>query len=437
MDQEVSIWWIRRDLRLDDNQSLMSALTSGYPVVPIFIFDDEILEGLDPKDHRVEFLVREINRLGQEIRQAGATLEIFRGHPAEIFKKLHSRYRIKSVYAGRDYEPYAIQRDKMVEVLLSDIGATMYLSDDHMIMPPDSVVKSDGSPYTVFTPYKNRWIDQYKQHPPKLSDSKQYLSALLKNDVEFQEISGLEGFDRHSFDFPSREFDRYLISDYDKTRDVPSVNGTSRLGIHLRFGTISVRKLASMAGQTNQTFLNELIWREFYQMVLFFYPSVVTRSFKAQYDRIAWLNRERDIDLWCVGRTGYPIVDAGIRELLATGFMHNRVRMITASFLTKHLLVDWRVGEAFFARHLLDYELASNNGGWQWAAGTGCDAAPYFRVFNPDLQTKKFDPDNKYILRWVPESVSPGGYVPRVVDHAMARERALKTYSKALKGHDE
>jgi deoxyribodipyrimidine photo-lyase len=433
MLEEVAIWWIRRDLRLEDNQTLMAAVESGFPVVPVFIFDREILEGLEPHDHRIEFLIREVNQLGSGIFKTGSILEVFTGEPFDVFKSLSKRFIIRAVYAGRDYEPYSISRDERVRAFLSAHGAGFFLHDDHMILPPGTIVKSDGTPYTIFTPYKNRWLDYFVNRIPGIAPSADKLSALYKSTGRYAEVKEIEGFIRHSFDFPSRNPDEYLIAQYDKTRDIPSFKGTSRLGIHLRFGTISPRILAIKAFKLNQTYLNELIWREFYQMILYFYPRVVTRSFKPQYDQIEWLNRDQDIASWSAGKTGFPLVDAGIRELVQTGFMHNRIRMVTASFLTKHLLVDWRVGEAFFAKHLLDYELASNNGGWQWAAGTGCDAAPYFRVFNPDLQTKKFDPEHLYIKQWVPEYESPWDYATPIVDHTFARERALKTYAKALK----
>jgi deoxyribodipyrimidine photo-lyase len=433
MDQGVAVWWIRRDLRLDDNQSLLAALNSGYPVLPVFIFDASILEELDPYDHRVEFIIREINRLGIQIHQAGSFLEVYQGSVTDTFQDLSRRYTLKSVYAGRDYEPYSVERDAKAAALFAAHNIGFHLFDDHMILPPFQAVKPDGTPYTVFTAYKNRWLDQYHQSPPPLAKSENDLQGFLPVQKEFKEVGELAGFKRHHFEFPGREFDADLIGKYHQSRDLPAIPGTSRLGVHLRFGTVSVRKLAVLAEKINTTFLNELIWREFYQMILYFHPQVVTRSFKAQYDNIKWLNNEADIQRWCQGNTGYPLVDAGIRELLSTGFMHNRVRMVTASFLTKHLLVDWRIGEAFFARHLLDYELASNNGGWQWAAGTGCDAAPYFRVFNPLLQAAKFDPDNRYIRKWVPESQSNQVNLPKVVEHTFARNRALEVYGRALK----
>jgi deoxyribodipyrimidine photo-lyase len=262
-------------------------------------------------------------------------------------------------------------------------------------------------------------------------NSNELSGAFYKTDpLPMPEISIL-GFKESSAVIPSRMFHPEMLANYEKLRDFPAMNGTSRLSIHLRFGTISIRQLVSQASGVSQVFLNELIWREFYMMILWHFPGVINQSFKKNYDKIEWRNNEEEFKAWCEGTTGYPIVDAGMRELNTTGYMHNRLRMITASFLTKHLLIDWRWGEAYFAKKLLDFELSSNNGGWQWAAGTGCDAAPYFRVFNPYIQAQKFDPRSEYIRKFAPEAGS-SSYTRPLVDHPMARERAIRTYKRAL-----
>lgn len=433
MKQEVSIFWFRRDLRLDDNAGLYYALRSGNLVLPIFIFDENILSKLEDKaDKRVDFIHRTLEELKGQLRNLGSDLLVFHGTPLEVYKKLLSDYSVKAVYTNHDYEPYAQDRDKQIEELLNENGASFHTSKDQCIFEKDEVLKDDGKPYTVYTPYSKKWKDKVNEFYRSSYPTEKYFSNFLGFEaVNFASLEEI-GFEKTDVDVPSSEVELDVIKNYHNTRDIPSVHGTSRLSVHLRFGTISIRKLSRMAQETNGKFLNELIWRDFYMMILWHFPHVVSGAFKPQYDQIEWEQNEKHFEAWCKGETGYPIVDAGMRELNETGWMHNRVRMVVASFLTKHLLLDWRWGEAYFAKKLLDFELSSNNGGWQWAAGSGCDAAPYFRVFNPDLQTQKFDSQLKYIKKWVPE-FQELTYPRPIVEHKFARERALDRYKSALK----
>ena len=431
--QEVSIFWFRRDLRLDDNAGLYRALRSGNPVLPIFIFDENILSKLEDKaDKRVDFIHRTLEKLKSQLRELGSDLLVFHGTPLEFYKELISEYSVKAVYTNHDYEPYAQERDKQIKELLNENGARFQTFKDQCIFEKDEALKDDGKPYTVYTPYSKKWKAKVNDFFLKSFPTEKYFSNFLK--FEAAHFPSLEeiGFEKTEVDIPSSDVELDIIKNYHNTRDIPSIHGTSRLSVHLRFGTISIRKLSSMAQETNGKFLNELIWRDFYMMILWHFPHVVGGAFRPKYDAIEWERNEEHFDAWCKGETGYPIVDAGMRELNETGWMHNRVRMIVASFLTKHLLLDWHWGEAYFAKKLLDFELSSNNGGWQWAAGSGCDAAPYFRVFNPELQTKKFDPDLKYIQKWVPE-FQELTYPKPIVEHKFARERALDRYKSALK----
>ncbi len=433
MKPDVNIFWFRRDLRLYDNAGLYQALKEGKPVLPLFIFDRNILDELDDKtDRRVEFIHLALQDIQAELEKIGSTLEVRYGTPAEVFNSLLDEYNIGKLFANHDYEPYAKQRDSEIEELLKVNGSGFHTWKDQVIMEKNEVVKDDGKPYTVFTPYSRRWKFLVTDARLAAFPVKKYFTNFYKQPA--RRIISLEemNFKPLGVLFPGKEWQGAIIRNYKEQRDIPSIQGTSRLSVHLRFGTISIRTLASEAGALNETFLDELIWRDFYQMILWHFPSVVAHAFKPGYDKINWRNNENEFDAWCQGRTGYPIVDAGMRELNTTGFMHNRVRMIVASFLTKHLLVDWRWGEAWFAKKLLDYDLAANNGGWQWAAGSGCDAAPYFRVFNPWLQTKKFDPELKYVKKWVPE-FEEFTYPSSIIEHDVARRRCLETYATALK----
>lgn len=429
------IFWFRRDLRLHDNAGLYHALNSGMPVQPIFIFDREILDLLDDKaDARVHFIHQQISKIKAELEGMGSTLLVKYGKPIEIFESLNQELggKIKAVFTNHDYEPYAQKRDLAIEQLLEKQSISFKTFKDQCIFEKNEVTKDDGMPYTVFTPYSKKWKAKLIENPIEPFATERYFDFFLKTQPASLPSLQDMGFKPNKIAFPSEAADELIIKKYGEQRDFPAIKGTTRLSVHLRFGTISIRQLAQKAAAINEKYLNELIWRDFYMMILWHFPQVVHQAFKPQYDRIEWRNKPGEFQKWCEGKTGYPIVDAGMRELNATGFMHNRVRMIVASFLTKHLLIDWRWGEKYFADKLLDFELSSNNGGWQWAASSGCDAAPYFRVFNPDLQTQKFDPKLQYIRKWVPEFEDFTQYPKPIVDHKLARERVLVTYKKAL-----
>ncbi len=433
MKPAVNIFWFRRDLRLHDNAGLYHALKEGKPVVPIFIFDKNILDELEDRtDRRVEFIHRALGEMQQQLLKMGSTLDVRYGFPEEVYRQLLKEYNIEKVFTNHDYEPYAKQRDAAIAQLLKANNISFHSFKDQVIFEKDEVLKDDGRPYTVFTPYSRKWKATVNDFYLKSYSNKKYFANFFKQPLK--SIPSLEemNFKPAGLPFPGKEWQGAIIRNYKEQRDIPSVQGTSRLSVHLRFGTTSIRVLAAEAGALNETFLNELIWRDFYHMILWHFPQVVGHAFKPDYDKIKWRNNEKEFEAWCNGQTGYPIVDAGMRELNTTGYMHNRVRMIVASFLTKHLLIDWRWGEAYFAKKLLDFDLAANNGGWQWAAGSGCDAAPYFRVFNPHLQTQKFDPELKYIRRWVPE-LDELTYPRPIVEHEAARKRCLETYAVALK----
>ncbi|MGC4021683.1 MAG: deoxyribodipyrimidine photo-lyase [Cyclobacteriaceae bacterium] len=427
IDKTTVLFWFRRDLRLTDNAGLYRALKNENNVLPIFVFDTEILNQLEDKtDRRVEFIHHSIQLLKEEFEKNKSSLLVFHGNPIDIFKSLDP----KAVYTNHDYEPNAITRDESVRKILEKKQVSFYSFKDQVIFEKGEVVKDNDEPYTVFTPYSRKWKSLLKKFYYKSYPTEKYLQNLKR--VEKFSLPSLReiGFNEGNSSFPDRMIKKSIIEKYDEQRNFPSIEGTTRLSVHLRFGTVSIRKLVQIALQKNEIWLNELIWRDFYHMILWHFPHV-EKAFKSNYDKIEWKNNEKEFRAWCDGRTGYPIVDAGMRELNATGFMHNRVRMITASFLVKHLLIDWRWGEAYFAKKLLDFDLAANNGGWQWAAGCGCDAAPYFRVFNPALQTEKFDPELKYIKKWVPE-LGTKEYPKPIVDHSFARDRVLKTFKDAL-----
>lgn len=429
--------WFRRDLRLSDNRPLFEALQSGNPVIGVFIFDQAILSKLNnPLDRRVDFIHQTLTTLKAQLRNLGADLLIKVGTPESVWKELLSSYSIASIYAGRDYEPYARNRDAAISTLASEFGTNAYFIKDHVIFEEHEVVKDDGKPYTVFTPYKNKWVSRFSEATIQRYPSEQNLQHFAK--LSFEDAPTLEslGFTKTNLEVPSTEVSEDLLQKYATNRDFPWKKGTSRLSLHLRFGTISTRALMRSSIPQSETFRNELIWRDFYHMILFHFPHAAKSAFKPAYDQIQWENNEEHFKAWCEGKTGYPIVDAGMRELKETGFMHNRVRMIVASFLTKHLLIDWKWGEAWFARHLNDFDLAANNGGWQWAASSGCDAAPYFRVFNPSEQAKKFDPDALYIRKWVPE-LNSFSYPKPIVEHSFARNRAIERYAAAVKTQAE
>ncbi|WHF52025.1 deoxyribodipyrimidine photo-lyase [Chryseobacterium gotjawalense] len=430
MTEKVSIFWFRRDLRLSDNHGLFEALKSAENVLPIFIFDTEILLKLENKeDKRVDFIVQVLQILNQFLEKSGKSIKIFHGKPLNIFKELIENYDIENVFCNEDYEPQAIKRDDEIAQFLSEKNIGFQSYKDQVLFHKGDILKSDGSPYTIYTPYSKQWLKMYNDEEEESYPSEKLLHHLL--DVEKQEISLQKiGFKKTVYQFEAPTINREILKNYHETRNFPTTP-TSEMSVHLRFGTVSIRKLAAEARKLNETYLKELIWREFFMQILYHFPKVVHESFKRKYDNIQWLYDEELLQKWQEGQTGYPLVDAGMRELNETGLMHNRVRMVCASFFTKHLLMDWRIGEAYFAEKLLDYDLSANNGNWQWSAGTGCDSAPYFRVFNPEEQQKKFDPDFKYIKKWVKE-FGTKDYPEPAVEHKFARLRALETYKKGL-----
>lgn len=427
----INIFWMRRDLRLYDNAALYHALKSPEPVLVVFIFDKDILERLsDVKDKRVNFIHNTLCEVNRELHNNGSSLLVLHDVPLAAFEKLTSRYDIRSVFINRDYEPYALQRDLAVEQLLKSKEIGFRSFKDQVIFEKSEVMKPDGSPYTVFTPYSKKWKHKFIMEELPSYPVGEYTDRLVQ--IPFKEIPALEkiGFKEVKVEVPEVHISEKHLRRYTLDRNFPGVEGTSNVSVHLRFGTLSIRELVSIAKDLEEQWLNELIWREFFMMILYHFPKVVNSNFRKKYDRIQWRNNEKEFELWCKGKTGYALVDAGMRQLNETGYMHNRVRMVTAGFLTKHLLIDWRWGEAYFAEKLLDFELSSNNGNWQWAAGTGCDAAPYFRIFNPVAQLKKFDPRLDYVKKWIPDYRE--GYLSPVVEHGFARERALETYKRSL-----
>ncbi|MEN9382233.1 MAG: hypothetical protein RI940_1116 [Bacteroidota bacterium] len=438
MKDTVLVFWFRRDLRFEDNVGLYHALyqakLNGHKVLPLFIFDKTILDKLEDKnDRRVDFIHRTIMHMQSELVEKGKSMWVENDQPINVFNAYLKKYKVAGVYTNHDYEPLAIERDAQIKSLLEKNNIEFVGFKDQVIFEKEEVIKDDGKPYTIYTPYANKWRTYWASHVPKIHPSIKLMDYFI--DSKPLPIPSLKqlGFNKTDLTVPPIQWDVNLVKKYTDQRNFPAIKGTTQLSVHLRFGTLSVRQLALATQSINSTFFNELIWRDFYHMILWHFPQVGKgKSFKAQYDFIEWRNNEKEFQAWCEGRTGYPIVDAGMRELNTTGFMHNRVRMIVASFLTKHLLIDWRWGEAYFAQKLLDFDLAANNGGWQWASGSGCDAAPYFRVFNPRLQTEKFDKELKYIRKWIPELDSLS-YPKPIVVHEEARVRVLAAYAKALK----
>lgn len=432
--EKLNIFWFRRDLRLNDNAGLYHALKAGLPVLPVFIFDSNILDQLEEKaDARVQFIRDSLEGMQALLEKRGSTLDVRYGTPGAVYKELLSEYDVEKVFTNEDYEPYARERDEEIGKWLKGQGVGLMAFKDQVIFSKDEVLKDDGKPYTVFTPYSRKWKSILNEFYLSSYPTGKYVKHFYKQAARSIPSLRSMGFRESEITIPPVHPKKTVLERYKEQRDIPGIAGTSRMGIHLRFGTVSIRELARTSSGLSETYLNELIWRDFYHMILWHFPHVGRGlAFRPAYDHIKWRNSEKEFDRWCQGQTGYPIVDAGMRELNTTGFMHNRVRMIVASFLAKHLLIDWRWGEAYFASKLLDFDLAANNGGWQWAAGSGCDAAPYFRVFNPYLQTKKFDPDLKYVRKWVPE-YEEFGYPAPIVEHEVARKRALEVYGKALK----
>lgn len=429
MPKNIAIFWFRRDLRLNDNTGLLAALQSGLPVLPVFIFDQHILNELPDTDARVTFLYDQLAQLQDSLATVGAGLHVAIGDPITIWQQLVQQHSVGAVFFNHDYEPYAQKRDSEITALLGAKNIAVKTFKDHVFFEKDEIVKADGLPYTVYTAYKNKWLEAFRALPPyQPTDHTRLTSQFIKHQTTLPSLKEI-GFRRSSIKAPDYRLN--FVKGYDQVRDFPALDQTTFVGHHLRFGTISVRSLVYFASGKNQTFLSEIIWRDFFSQILYHFPQVVEHSFKKPYDYIQWENNPELFDKWCQGKTGYPIVDAGMNQLNQTGFMHNRVRMIVASFLVKHLLIDWRWGEAYFAEKLLDFDLASNNGNWQWAAGCGCDAAPYFRVFSPALQQEKFDPHGDYVRKWIP-GFDPTNYLKPIVDHKFARDRAIRRFKEGL-----
>lgn len=427
----MTIFWFRRDLRLEDNIGLFHALNNGEQVLPVFIFDPDILTQLPEDDARVTFIHALLSKIQEQLLKKGKSLAVFHGKPQAVFQTLIASHNISTVYTNHDYEPLARKRDMEIYSLLKEHHITFKTSKDQVIFEKNEVVKDDGTPYVVYTPYSKKWKEKFRGIQLSRYPSEDYLDNISTHAYPFLSLEAI-GFKKSAITVSPFDISEKLIDHYEATRNFPAVSGTSMLGTYLRFGAVSIRKMVQKASESRyETFLNELIWREFFMQILWHFPHTVNRSFREKYDAVVWENNEVLFQKWCEGKTGYPFVDAGMRELNATGHMHNRVRMIVASFLCKHLLIDWKWGETYFAQHLLDYEQSSNVGNWQWAAGSGVDAAPYFRIFNPTEQIKKFDPDLKYIKKWIPE-LETSLYPKPIVDHKEAREKCLSVYKKAV-----
>ena len=470
-----ALCWFRRDLRLHDHAALYHALTQSIEVHCVFVFDIDILDKLnDKQDRRVEFIWHSLLELRERLRQQGSTLRILHGKAQELIVRLAHELDVQAVFCNHDYEPDALLRDMFVERELGTHNIAFHHYKDQVIFEKSEILNGSGKPYSIFTPYKNAWYKKLDEFYLRAYPTEKYFSALAQGiaaalpsleslgfvPTNQSMLAGESGAEQLLGDFKPH------IARYQETRNFPAVNGTSCLSVHLRFGTVSIRSLASYAyyvgGAGAQTWLGELIWRDFYQMLLHHYPTLAQdQTFKAQFNAIVFPNDVRKFTAWCEARTGYPLIDAAMRQLNQTGYMHNRLRMVVASFLVKDLHVDWRWGERYFAQHLLDFDLAANNGGWQWAASTGCDAQPWFRIFNPITQSKKFDAQGEFIRIQIPElarctdkwihapwlmptceqercGVEIGNDYPApIVDHVVAREKTLSLFKEALYGSDQ
>ncbi|OIQ19987.1 MAG: deoxyribodipyrimidine photolyase [Bacteriovorax sp. MedPE-SWde] len=432
MKREVSIFWFRRDLRIKDNMALYWSLKNNKNVLPIFIFDDSILKKIHKDDQRIKFIHDSLSNLRDELISYGSDIHTFHEKPLNVWKHLVIKYNIQAVYSNEDYEPYSIKRDNLIEQFLIKKGIKFYQYKDHCIFAKNDILKNDGKPYIVYTAYKNKWLQSLTPNDISSISSHKYVKNFIQDyNGHLIELEDLGFNSPQTVNFPPRRIKKSIIKKYHLNRDIPCLDATSHLGLHIRFGTVSIRKLVQVAYENNEVWLSELIWREFFIQILYHFPNVTKESFREKYRNIKWRNSKKEFKKWCNGQTGFPLVDAGMRELNETGHMHNRVRMVVASFLVKDLLIDWRWGEEYFAQKLLDFELASNNGNWQWAAGTGCDASPYFRIFNPTTQLKKFDPELTYVRKWVPE-YGTQDYYDEMVDHNSAYHRAIATYKASL-----
>jgi deoxyribodipyrimidine photo-lyase len=432
MKDNYVLFWHRRDLRIEDNIGLYNALLSGKKVIPLFIFDKDILDKLPEDDARVSFIHEELKKIYTTLKEKhGVSFLVRHGNPLQIIEELTKEFSISAVYTNRDYEPYASTRDQEVKTLLEAQNIAFHTFKDQVIFEQDEIVKADGKPYTVYTPYSKKWLATLQEIDYESVNCSQHYDNFAKLNFDFPSIETI-GFTPSHIKVIPYIMTTKIIDEYEETRNYPEIEGTSKLSPHLRFGTVSVRQCVQKGLRSeNNTFLKELIWREFFMQILWHFPQSVTHNFRSKYDGIKWRNNEEEYKAWCEGKTGYPLVDAGMRELNKSGYMHNRVRMLTASFLCKHLLVDWKWGEAYFAKKLLDFDLAQNVGNWQWVAGTGCDAAPYFRIFNPTTQIQKFDKSHNYIKKWVPD-YQEFTYPKQIVEHKFARERCLETYKNGI-----
>ena len=430
MKEKLTVFWFRRDLRINDNHGLYKALSEKNKVLPIFIFDTKILNKLEKEDKRLTIILTALDRINDAMKRNRCNVGMYLGKPKAVFLTLLNKYNISKVITNKDYEPYAIKRDNRIKSFLNSRGIAFESFKDQVIFEEKEIVKDNGDPYKVYTPYANKWLQKFKLSPQKSFPSQEKIFNFYETfqpTLNEKEI----GFKKYDLDF-SFDVSKQVIIKYNSTRNFPSLNSTSRVGLHLRFGTVSIRSLVNHSAKFEEiTFLKELIWREFFMQILWHYPSTVKDSFKANYDKISWINNKLEFERWCNGETGYPLIDAGMKQLNKTGFMHNRCRMATGSFLCKHLLIDWRWGEKYFAKKLLDYEQSSNIGNWQWVSGCGVDAAPYFRIFNPTEQQKKFDKNFEYIKKWV-KNYNTEKYPSKIIDHKFARERCLNTYKYAL-----
>jgi deoxyribodipyrimidine photo-lyase len=430
----LSIFWFRRDLRIDDNAAFYHALKKHKAVLPVFIFDKTILNALaDKKDRRVDFIYQALSNIQAQLSELGSSVYVFHDSPIKAFQKLLKKFEIESVYANHDYEPTAIIRDQIIADFLATNKISFNTYKDQCIFEKDEIAKRKGKPYTVFTRYCAKWKAKLSPLHYKPYRCKNLYSSLFNCKPHKIPTLAEMGFKKTGYVFKEPTVSSQLLKAYKRNRDFPFLNATSHLSVHLRYGTISVRQVVKLAIRYSDALLMELALRDFFMMILWNFPHVVTKPCRPEYEKIEWRNNEKEFEKWCRGKTGLPIVDAGMRELNESGFMQQRVRMIVASFLVKDLLIDWRWGEAYFGERLLDYDLSANNGNWQFAAGSGFDAAPYFRIINPVEQQKKFDPQFEYIKKWVPE-FGTSSYPKPIVDHAQARLRAIQAYKKALSG---
>lgn len=432
--EKINVFWFRRDLRINDNHALFNALKSGLKVVPIFIFDKDILKEFpNTNDRRLNFIYKELKNINNKLLEFNSSILIFNSTVKSSFENLLQKFNVNAVFYNKDYEPYATKRDSEIELYLKERGIEFKGYKDHVIFETNEIVKPDKTPYTVFTPYSKKWKLLLETEMLKTFESEELIKNFLTFEGRFPTLKEL-GYNELDYIFPKSNFNKNVIRSYETQRNFPHLDGGSKLGVHLRFGTISIRTAVNNALKFSDCWLNELIWREFFIQLMWHFPKNEHFCFKQKYNYFEWLNDEAKFDKWCKAETGFQIVDAGIRELIQTGYMHNRVRMITANFLTKLLQIDWRWGERFFAEHLLDYELAINNGNWQWAAGTGADAAPYFRIFNPLEQIKKFDSNNIYIDKWLPKEKYK--QIKPIVDYKVARSQYLERFSQFLKNEN-